>query len=139
MRFLGRMGDAGNMAVEFAMVAPVMITLLMGAVDFGIAALELSSLRAAARAGLQAVLLDADDTAGAETLAEEMAPDATVVVSESCECSDGASVACDGTCAVGAARRWVTVTASRNLTFLFPWPGLDDPFPLEGLARGRVE
>lgn len=134
-----RADDRGNMAVEFALVAPIMMTLIIGVADFGIAAREKATLQAAARAGLQAVLVDADDTDGAEAIAETMAPAATVAVDEDCACSDGSAVACDGTCAVGSVRRWVTVTASRDLTLLFPWPGVDDPLPIEGVAMARVE
>lgn len=131
--------DRGNMAVEFALVAPIMMALIIGVADFGIAAREKATLQAAARAGLQAVLVDADDTDGAEAIAETMAPQATVAVSESCKCADGTTVACDGTCAVGSVRRWVSVTASRDLTLLFPWPGIDDPLPVEGVAMARVQ
>lgn len=130
---------SANMAVEFALVAPIMVTLIMAVADFGIIARDKAELQAAARAGLQAILLDSDDLAGAESAAETVAPEATVVATQSCYCADGATVACGDSCASGPVRRRVRVTASRDLTLLFPWPGLDDPFPAEGVAEARVE
>lgn len=130
---------SANMAIEFALVAPIMMTLIIGIADFGIAAREKAELQAAARAGLQAVLVDPDDLEGAEAAAEAVAPEATVAAVSSCRCADGTAVACDGACAAGAVRRRVSVTAGRDLTLLFPWPGVEDPFPVRGVAEARVE
>ncbi|MEW5728797.1 MAG: TadE/TadG family type IV pilus assembly protein [Pseudomonadota bacterium] len=130
---------SANMAVEFALVAPIMVTLIMAVADFGVVARDKAELQAAARAGLQAVLLDADDLAGAITAAETVAPEASISAEESCYCADGTTVACGDSCASGSRRRRVTVTASRDLTLLFPWPGVEDPFPAQGVAEARVE
>lgn len=132
--------ERGNMAVEFAMVAPVLTTLTLGMADFGIAEIETSRLRSAARAGLQAVLLDNTDTAGAETIAQELEPDAEVDVAAACSCSDtGVTVACAGSCATGNVARVVTVTLTKDVELIFPWPGLSNPMTLTGTASARVQ
>ncbi|MGE5547801.1 MAG: TadE/TadG family type IV pilus assembly protein [Solirubrobacterales bacterium] len=134
-----RLDDRGNIAVEFALVAPVFITLILGLVDYGIAAREVSTMRAAARAGLQALIADSDATTTAQTTAEAVAPDATVEVTVSCSCKDGATVACNGTCVAGGVRKIATVTVSRDLTLLIPWPTMEDPLPLQGIAQARIQ
>lgn len=129
----------GNAAVEFALIAPLFLTMLLGMVDYGVAAFEKSQLEAAARAALQAVLEDSDaDADDVESAAKKVAPGADVEVDEECECSDGTSIACNGTCTTGGVREWVTVTVADSIQLLVPWPGWDDPLPLEGKARARV-
>lgn len=134
-----RNDDNGNMAVEFALVSPLFMILLAAVADYGIAALELSELRAAARAGVQAVLNDRTDLAGAADAAVTISPQADVEVERTCQCSDRTEVACSGvTCPTGGVHHIVTVTASRDVVLLIPWPGFEDPLPLTGMARVRV-
>lgn len=129
----------GNVAVEFALVAPVFILLIVGLLDYGIAARERSALDAATRAGLQVLLADSDETAAAEATAALIAPDAEVSADVACICVDGAVVDCaSGTCAAGAPRRFVTVTATLSHTLMFPWPGTADPMSLESTATARA-
>lgn len=130
--------DRGGLAVEFALMAPLFVVLIMAIADIGMAALELSNVRGAARSGLQAVLLDAGDVAGASLIAETAAPEAEVSVETTCTCPDGTEIVCGDTCAVGSERRIVTVTVSRDLPLIVPWPGMPDPFPLTGVAQARV-
>lgn len=130
--------DRGNLAVEFALVAPILVLLILAIADLGLATLELSNIRAAARAGLQAVLSDANATDRASTIAAMAAPSADVAVTTSCGCADGTAIVCGDTCAAGAVRRTVTVTVTRDLPLLVPWPGMPDPLPLTGQAEARV-
>lgn len=131
--------DRGTLAVEFGLMAPLFLILIMAVADFGIGALELSNIRGAARAGLQAVLSDPGDTNTAASVAETAAPLAEVSVAAVCVCPGGTEIACGETCAAGAPRRFVTVTVTRDLPLLVPWPGVEDPFPLSGTARARVQ
>lgn len=130
--------ERGNVAVEFALVLPFFLLLLMGLVDYGLAAREKSRLESAARAGLQAVLTAPEDTSGALAAAEAVAGDAEIDVATACLCADGTEVACSDTCTVGNRRQVVTVSVSTDHSLLVPWPGLDDPLPLSATARVRV-
>jgi Flp pilus assembly protein TadG len=132
--------DRGNMAVEFALVAPIFLFLLLGLADYGIAAREASNLKAAARAGLQAILIDDEDTAGAEAAAEAVAPGAAVTVTAQCWCSDDTMVACSGeVCSAGAVRKAIEIEVSSDFDLIVPWPGMTDPLPLSGRAKARVQ
>lgn len=140
-RRLSLADDAGNMAVEFALVLPIFLTLFMGMVDYGSAALAKSRMEAAARAGMQAVLKDKEDLEGALAAATVVAndEDMDIDVVSACRCSDGGEVECTDTCPVGDPREEVTITVSRDYTLLVPWPGFDDPLALSATARVRVQ
>lgn len=129
----------GNVAVEFALVMPVFVLLVMGLAEFGFMARERSTLDAAARAGLQVILEDPTDTSDAEELALELAPGADVEAVTECECPDGTPTACNTTCSGALPLRFVTVTATADWPLIFPWPGVGDPVTLESMAEGRTQ
>jgi Flp pilus assembly protein TadG len=129
----------GNVAIEFALVAPIFALLIMGLADFGFMTRERSTLDAAARAGLQVILTDPGDTVLAEELAQEMAPDADVDADVACQCPDGTPTACNTTCSGQLPLRFVAMTATVEWPLLFPWPGLANPFVLESFAKGRTQ
>lgn len=131
---------AANVAVEFALVAPIFVLLIVGIVDYGVAARDRSALDAAARTGLQVLLADSENVVGAEDAAAAVAPDASVDAQVSCVCVDGAIVDCDaGTCASGAPKRFITVTVTQDHPLMFPWPGFDDPMELSAVATARAK
>lgn len=129
LRLRGPLGSSGVAAVEFAIIAPVMIALLGGAVDIGIAVDRAIRLENAARTAAQHITrmptaTAAAETAGLATLAG--AAGATVTVAPAvCQCPPngaaigGAVVACTSTCANGMAI-YVTVTATQPFTPIFP-------------------
>ncbi|MGE4064154.1 MAG: TadE/TadG family type IV pilus assembly protein [Rhodospirillaceae bacterium] len=129
----------GNVAIEFALLMPFFALMIMGLAELGFMTLERSTLDAAARSGLQVILADPADTAQAETLAQDIAPDADIDASVACECPDGTATACNTTCSGELPLRFVTVTATEDWPLLFPWPGIDDPFPLQAMAEGRTQ
>jgi Flp pilus assembly protein TadG len=64
-RTVGRAGEAGAAAVEFALVAPLLVLLICGIIDLGRAYATLNQLAASAREGarLAAVLPDPESSA----------------------------------------------------------------------------
>lgn len=134
-----RSDSRGNVAIEFALVAPVFVLMIMGLVEYGFMTLERSTLDAAARAGLQVILMDPAETADAETLALEMFPEAEVDAAVACECPDGTPSACNTMCAGELPLRFVTVAATAEHPLMFPWPGVGDPMILSSLAEGRTQ
>lgn len=136
-------GEGGAAVVEFALVAPLLVLMVLGLVDFGMAVLEKSRLSSAARAGAQVAMSSPTDTAAirAAVLAATSAPSAglTVAVTTACECSDGTAVACDGLCASGTARTYVTVSVQETFAMLLTYPGISSPYPLAAQAIVRTE
>ena len=123
-------GQSGAALVEFALIAPVLVTLLGGATDLGrVIALSLQ-VEDASRTAAQYVTRAPNDAAGAQTaalaaLSGTSGPN-VVVGAMVCKCppagaaTGGAVVSCTNiTCATGIIQ-YVTVTASATFTPIFP-------------------
>jgi Flp pilus assembly protein TadG len=120
---------AGAALVEFALIAPVLISLLGGAVDLGSAIALSLRVENAARTGAQYVTRKPSDTSGAQTVAvgtlTGVSGASVVVGAMVCQCpaagsaNGGAVVACTSTCATGMAQ-YITVTATALFTPIFP-------------------
>lgn len=131
--FMARLRKAvgGNIAVEFAICAPVALVMLAGLFDFGRGVSDAMQLRSAARAGAEYATRFPSDTEGirqAVILSGSLDAEATAVASVSfCECADGVSVACTGTCASGVVRTFVRVSVSQPFEGILPYPGIVRP------------
>jgi Flp pilus assembly protein TadG len=143
MRIRSFLRDAkGASAVELALVTPMLLILLLGLFEFGMAVNEKSKVTAAARAGAQLALTGTTDTAtitNAVTAATGLTPaDLTVNISTFCECQDGTSVQCNGTCPVGTVRTFVTVDVSKPYEINMNVPYIDSTITLSGSATVRT-
>lgn len=111
--------------MEFAVLAPILTLIALGAYDFGQAVQTSMRLDRAARAGAQhAVALPGDFTgmqAAVRAAWPELSATDVPVPVETCRCA-GSVLACTSPCA-GGMERTVTVTAQRSITTLVV-PGL---------------
>lgn len=111
-----RTDERGAVAVEFAFATPILLLLLSGAIDLGLALNQSSSLTNAARAGAQYAMRFPSDSEGiAQVVAKAVNYDSsTLTISSSltCECADGTAVACTDTCGGTAPKSYVTVNVS---------------------------
>ena len=103
--------------VEFAFVAPIIALLLCGAVDFGRAMYDGTSVLSAARAAVEYSVKSPTDTAGIQQVAANASKlnPATLVVTPNrfCECAGGAAASCAGICGDGTAvREFLTVSVT---------------------------
>jgi Flp pilus assembly protein TadG len=124
-----RTDRAGAALVEFALIAPVLISLLGGAVDLGGAIALSVRLENAARTGAQYATRMPSDTTGARTVAQNTLTGVTgaavAVGPMVCTCPaagsaiGGATVDCSSSCATGMAQ-YITVTATAPFTPVFP-------------------
>jgi Flp pilus assembly protein TadG len=133
----------GVAAVEFALLAPILITLLASVVDLGLAIERSIRLETSAQAGAQYILRFPNDTDGAATAAEAAAGSGATATATPlpCQCpaadgTNGAEVACNGTCATGMAR-YVRVSVTRSYTPIFPTSFLI-PFGALGATNASV-
>jgi Flp pilus assembly protein TadG len=93
-------GDRGAAAVELALVLPVLLLLVMGIIDFGMAYNRQISLSGGAREGARWLALHATDQTGAVTRTIDAGPAAPLLTTADvalCTGPDG------GTCTSGAA------------------------------------
>jgi hypothetical protein len=132
----------GASAVELAIIAPMLLILLLGLFEFGMAVNEKSKVVSAARAGAQLALTGTTDTAtitNAVTAATGLtAADLTVNISTFCECQDGTSVQCDGICPVGAVRTFISVDVSKPYEINMNVPGIDGSITLSSSVTVRT-
>ena len=142
--------DAGQALVELALVLPVFILLLVGAVEVGRLAYASIEVSNAARAGVAYGSQNhttASDTVNIQLAATKEAPNITSlqtpVVTQVCSCSNGTSITCAnaGTTCVSPAHiiEYVQVKTSAPVNTLFHFPGIGSTVTFRGYAIMRVE
>ena len=106
----------GVSAVEFALLAPVLVGSLIAMVDLGLATGERMAIDRGIRAGASAAMAEITDTAVIRGVVEEAASGAdtvTVTVAEQCECA-GIGTLCSNVCTGGAAPDlFIEISASK--------------------------
>jgi Flp pilus assembly pilin Flp len=94
----------GNSAVEFALIAPVLVLLLIGLVDIGRYAYERADMFGAVRAGAQYFMAGGGNTGIAQGIVltswSQMPGDGLVEVDRFCQCA-GIAMSCHAPCPDG--------------------------------------
>jgi Flp pilus assembly protein TadG len=138
-----RRDRSGNMLVELAFVAPFLVAVTLGLVDFGRGTYASMSLRSAARVGAEYVSRtnDPDGAVAVVASAANIKPDGLVVTPVVfCECSSGTAQTCGTACPDGTgARRYIAITAAQPFSTLIPYPLVSNPMTLSGRAILRVQ
>jgi Flp pilus assembly protein TadG len=134
----------GAALVELALVIPILLLLVLGAVDYGRAYYIGLEVTNAAHAGAEYGSLNPADTTGMSTAANKSAPNLSnlkVTPTYGCECSDGTSpiplCSSKPTTCSGNVVNWATVKISTSYALLMPWPGISSPITLSGTATVR--
>jgi Flp pilus assembly protein TadG len=118
-----RLGHRAISALEFAVVAPVLLLLMLGANDFGNALQQWTRLETAARAGAQYALAFPTDQTGIEEAAlNGLQPtwQAGTAVTVQCSC-DATAQACSAAC-TGEIRITITTRRAFEPLFFFLFP-----------------
>jgi hypothetical protein len=137
---------SGNISVEFALVIPFLMLLVMGAYDFGRGFTEKLRLNSAARAGAQYALANynKDTNAlynGVEQSAQEDAQDGSLYVDPNiyCKCLDDVVLDCGEPCTGGEVpMRYIEVDVSGPFEFMFDYPMTTGSMTLQGHAELRL-
>ena len=145
------LGSDGAVLVEFALAAPILVTLVLGIADFGMLAANTAALEGVTRVGAEYARnvckgdMSSSCISGIKSAMSStgnFSPPITFPSdpSASCECDDGSSITCGTTC-TGAGkipnRVLVTVTASQQFSPILPWPGI--PTSVTASTEMRVE
>lgn len=133
----------GNVVVEYALCAPILLLMMALLFDFGMAVYDSMSLKEAARAGAEYAVSHASDTAGLVQVvsnASGVSPQSLSITSNQfCECADGSSVSCGTKCADGSATEtYFKVSVQEPYTTLLPYPQSIAPLTLSGSAALRI-
>jgi Flp pilus assembly protein TadG len=131
--------------VEFALAAPVLLLLTAGVLDFAMLIRTASSVADAARSGAQygsRSPANAADTAGIRAAALNASPGITgltVTPVKACQCADGTTVSCTGSCASGRVRTYIQVTAQATALTVFQYAGLPFTGAVSATASMRAQ
>jgi Flp pilus assembly protein TadG len=135
----------GQASVEMAFSVPLLIVLLLVAVEAGRICLVAVALSSAARAGVQygaQNLTTVSDTTGMQNAAKADAPNLTgmtATASYYCQCSNGSASTCLATdCASSHRLTYVKVNTTATYTPLVNWPGVPTTTTLTSQAIMRV-
>lgn len=147
----GMKSEAGQSLVELALSLPLLLLLLLGAVEMATVIYDSIAVENAAMAGIQygsQTTITAADTTGIQNAAAASAPSLslTTTPTTSCICSDGNSSACEPTdCPNGANIETIlTVNTKTTITLPIYFPGLPNipalpkSFTLNGQAVQKV-
>jgi Flp pilus assembly protein TadG len=102
------------------LVTPVLLILILGIVDYGRAMFDKMELLSAVRSGAQLALAETTLNTTHVTNAVVAATNSSITSSdvtttEFCECADGSTITCGGTCADASDNRYfLTITASMS-------------------------
>jgi Flp pilus assembly protein TadG len=142
-----RRAQRGQSVLETALLAPVLLLMLVGAIEIGRYAYVAIEATGAARAGVQygaQSLIDSKDVAGIKLAASNDAPDLTqlnVTAKDLCACSNNPSqyVGCPAQrCGAGHPVVFLQVNTTAQVPSLFHYPGLPSTFTASGQAIMRV-
>ena len=126
--------DRGQALVELALTAPVLIILVLGAVDFGRVYYAQVAVTNAAQNG--ATYASQDTTAATDTAGIKAA-----AMADMGDLLNTSPTNPDVTVATGAdpqGRLYADVTIEYTFSTIFPWPGLADSFSVDRTVRARV-
>lgn len=137
--------EQGQALVELALGLPLLVLLLLGAVEFALATFASIEVSNAASAAVQyggQNTTTAADTAGIQTAASNDAPDITLgttTVSLSCICSDGSASTCAvGDCSTSNIEKVLTVQTQSVFDPGIHLPGLSTTYTLRGRAVRKI-
>jgi Flp pilus assembly protein TadG len=134
----------GSAAIEFAMIMPIVVAMLVLMFDLGTGGYVKSRVQTAAQAGTSYVEAHGWDRRGIVRAVREATNLASVGVQAAltCNCISGTDlveIPCGSTCPSGVQPgTYVSVTASSVYTPLFPYPGIDRSMTLSASSTVRV-
>ena len=139
-------GEQGSALIELVAGLTILVTLILGAAEFGrlaYAGIEVSNAAHAGAAYGSQSRTYAADIANIRTAATQDAPDVaglTATASYFCQCSNGSSSTCAVTdCSTSRIITYVTVSTTGTINPLIYLPGLPKSYILTGQAVMRVE
>jgi Flp pilus assembly protein TadG len=137
--------EKGQSLFEFAILTPVVLILLIGAIEIGRLAYLSILVNNAAHAGVQygaQNLATAADNTGMQNAAMNDGQNIaglTATATHFCSCADGSSSSCQPSDCTGSHRLvYVQVNTTGQFQSLFSYPGFPSSYTVNGLAVMRV-
>jgi hypothetical protein len=141
-----RAGNAGSAAIEFALFVPLLLILLMGVVEVGLAKYQAMQVSNSAEAGMLYAAKNGFDPAGiAAAVSNATGTQGITAVpapAQFCGCPTAGGVSpveCGATCADGSPPgAYVRISAALNHQTILPYPGLPLPSTLTAQSILRL-
>jgi len=122
----------GNVAIEFAIILPMIFLLFSGVINLGLILINQNQLNAVVSAGMLYAFGNSSVPAAVQTAMQNSTTSInplTVTATQFCQCSTGPNVACTSTCSDGSAPgTYVTVTAQSQVDLIALDLILTNPF-----------
>lgn len=140
-----RADRSGASAAEFALIVPLLAVLIAAAIDFGGLISTRLQVASATHAGASYAAAQGFDEDAITTSITEGASIAVTAATpiETCGCPNAATgitvAGCGTTCPSGGlSGNYVTVSASKDYTLIYSWPGLSNPVNVVSTAAVRI-
>jgi Flp pilus assembly protein TadG len=140
-----RRADDGISAVEFAIIAPVMVLLCVGIADLGIGVYTETQVNNAAQYGAEYALLNGFDANAITTAVKNSTTLSNLNVSptQTCGCPSSTGMvtsSCNATCSDGSkAGSFAQISVSKAYATLIPYPGMPSSFTLTAQSTARLQ
>ena len=137
--------ETGSAMVELAFTMPLLLLILFGAVDMGRMFYTLVTVTGSAVAGAQFGVAVSSNNADFTGMQQAALNDVgnisgvTATATSYCECLDGTSLSCNGTCSGVAPPKYLKVSTTATFATLFSYPLLPSTVPLSGVSVQRVQ
>jgi Flp pilus assembly protein TadG len=127
-------GTRGQSLVEFALILPVLLILMLGTIDFGRVYFAYVSVTNAARNGAQYASFSSEAAADSDGIRNAALADTVELVNTS-PTNPNVTVA---TGTDSQSRLYADVTVAYTFSTIFPWPGIPDSMNVARTVRARV-
>jgi Flp pilus assembly protein TadG len=130
----------GNVAIEFAIVAPFLFLLLSGVMNFGLILANQHKLYSIVNAGMLYAAGQSKTPAEVQTIMQAAIPTMsplTITTSSFCQCN-GVGATCGSTCGGNTASTYITMTAQSSVTLVAPDFIIANPFTTSVTGKVRT-
>ena len=144
-----RSNRRGSVSVEFGLLSPLLMLMMVGAADFARIFYEAITISNAAEVGslwgsqsnIYSVRYDDINTVVTNDAADLSGYGVSSTSAVYCDCPDGQEVSCtEGDCgAYGLPRLYSEVTATQTFEPILPWPGIPNPVLITRTTYIRVQ
>jgi Flp pilus assembly protein TadG len=127
----------GNVAIEFAIVLPILLLLVIAVLDFGTVEFNKIYLRSAVNAGIASAFGVSPTPATVSLAVQNATPmkNLTISVTKSCKCANNTAISCTNTCTGGAVPdTYLQINASTSVSLTGVYAFLPNPYPLSEQA-----
>jgi len=140
---------SGAAAVEFALIVPILFTLMVGALDFGTFMNMKMRLENLSRSVAEYLLQGGEEdnawqdvivSSGYFSDTEDLETAMTLDIQQVCSCDDGTEMDCDNDCGTGEYKRhFFEVGIEMNYSPILPTMGIADNLVIRGNTRLQSE